>query len=277
MKLLRKMKDLVLEFPKEPKAPESLKGAKFPLYPALKFMRQVDELENQPKRQRFLLLEKHKEIFDVYPGAGTPLEVVRARCVYRLQYEGHRLTETKPSERFMQNYRAVMAFNEKEPFKGCTRNVALIGTLFTLNKGEVSMTAVKKVQSTEKKVARAKAKAEKSANTKKREVVLGELSVTETIRYMAKVLNAGAKQIEVALNKLGAHPAPSTIQAQRHRALKGLLEIPRLNSEQIARIKSVVPPPEKETKKPAKAVAKKVPSKLKPVKKLSPKLKPVSK
>jgi hypothetical protein len=256
------------------KAPEnlqSLKDATFPMSPALKFLRQVEELETQPKRRRFLLLEKHNEVFSVYPGAGTPLEVVRARVAYRLQFEGHRLTNTKPSEKFMQNYRAIMAFNEKEPFKGCTRNVAIIGTLYALDKGEVSMSAVKKVKTAVKKLARATAKANKPS-AKKREMVLGELSVTETIRYMAKVLDAGAKQIDAALKKLGVHSMPSTIQAQRHRALKGLLEIPRLTTEQIAKIKAAVPPPEK--------VEKKAVSKLKPVKKLTPKLKklkPVSK
>jgi hypothetical protein len=254
MKLLRSLRPLTLEFPTVTDKCEirSLRSQRFPMYPALKFIGQVDELENQPKRRRFLLLEKHQEVFGVYPDAGTPLEVVRARIVYRLQFEGHRLTGTVPSERFMQNYRAMMRFPQNH-FDGCSRETTVLGKLLVLTEGgEVSMSAVNKAKSVAKKVAKANAP---KKSTSKREMVLETLSVTESIRYLAKQLNAGADQIEGALKKLGVHAATSTIHAQRHRALKGLLPIPKVSQDQAAKLKASVPPAQKkEPKKVVKAV-----------------------
>lgn len=221
---------------------------KRPLLPALNFLTQVNQMEHEPKRLRFLLLEKHNEIFDAFPNEGVPLEVVKARIYYRLHYEGHRIAGVPLSEKVQQNYKAVMAFHEQpgEWFNGCSREVSELGLRLTTMGGVTSMSAIKKVKTIAKKLARSTSgtakQVTKKAAGKHRELVLDAFSACESIRYMAKVFNAGAAQIEAALKKLGVKNInPATITIQRSRALTGKLDIPRVTAEQKAKLRAATP------------------------------------
>lgn len=209
-----------------------------PTYAATEYMRQLEEMEG--KRYRYSLLEKHRQLFEVDPKAGTSLQVVRARCMYRLQMLGHRQLGIRPPIKFQQNYNAAMKFDAK-PFEGFTRSVAEVGKLLCLTEREVSVMAIKK----------SKPKPSSKPSTRQ---MFGELSMTETIRYMAKVLHAGAAQIETALKKLNLEAKKSTIAAQRHRALHGLLPIPKMSAEQVSKLKAVIPAEVIREKSPKKAI-----------------------
>ena len=101
-------------------------------------------------------MNKHLEVFGTLPEPRTDLEAVRARCCYRLQMEGHRQTATEPSDRFLQNYRALMRFDIKDPFGKCTPNVLDAATrLLTIEGRKVNMSTIKKVATKAKKIAKA--------------------------------------------------------------------------------------------------------------------------
>jgi hypothetical protein len=259
MKLLRSLKPLDdLQVPTIGDRCEiaSLRGVKFPQAPARRFMQEVSELSGRKKR--LALLGKHAELFGAYPNDGVPLEVVRARCVYRLQYEGHRISNTQPSERFMQNYRAVVGrFSDEKPFEGCTRIVADIAPRLALLEGVTTMSAKKKAKTLSRKsLSNSKVSKAKIVNMEparlndepasmeeegKRQDAKAKISATALIRFMAKQLGANHQQIDTALKALNLHAAPATINAQRHRALKGILPIPKLDAEMEKKVKAAVP------------------------------------
>lgn len=244
-KLIRKLPELELQYPVQIYKPGTTckPGPKAPTMFAMEFICLLEDLAQTPKKMKFALFEKHNELFGFYPNAGVQVEVVRARCIYRLQYEGHRISGVTPSPKFLQNYRAIMQFNEEQPWNGCTEQVSELGKRLALSRGEVSMSAVKKTASVAKKAAKtAKGDATPAAPASKREVILGDLSITETIRYMAKVMDAGARQIEATLKKLGVQKfSMATIHAQSHRVRSGILKAPSLKGEQIAAIKKACP------------------------------------
>lgn len=245
-----------------------------PTHAAVKFLNECNELDStkNKKRYKFFLSETHLKTFGVYPEAGTPLEVVKARCGYRLQYEGHRVTKTQPSSKFMQNYRALMAFRGEDHFKGCTEEVYSLGNRLTdVSKGEISMTTNKTVEREAKKEAKAKARIEKAEAKKKAKIVkakkpgykgpkggkrilvLGEYPVTRIIPWYGRE-GCTAKQIEEALKRLGVKTTPIMVAA--YKSTVRLIPA-RMPEEHKKKLLYVVPKAEAVAAKPAKATPKK--------------------
>jgi hypothetical protein len=266
IKLLRKMAVIEIPQPKinyNPGKTVDTRGAKFPLSGATAFIQAVEALDGSPKRQRFLILEKHNELFLSYPTPGVAIEVARARCVYRLQFLGQQQTGIKPSEKFLQNYNAMMKFSESEPWEGCTRNVAELGKLVSLTSREVAMSTVNQAKSAAKKVAKA-AKPAKPA-TEKRGKILGKYSVTGIITWLSKQFDVSCEQIDIALKKLGSHSTPKTIRTYQRPGIKLTLKV---EPSDIPKLKAAIPAaskPKAEAKPAAKAAPKKVVATPKPV------------
>ncbi len=246
-----------------------LRTAKFPLHCVNSFIRL---LEDQPseKRRRFHLLEKHKELFECYPDPGVGLEIVRARCCYRLQFLGHQQTGTKPSASFLKNYSAIMKFAESEPWNGCTRIVAELGKLLSLSEGEVSMSAVKATKQVAKKIAKAAKPAKaKSAGGRQTHKILNKYGVTHIITWMAKQWDITADQIATALNRLGSSSTERTIRTYMRPGLTKK-NVKQVDAADANKIKAAVPPAKKEAKVMVKPVPKAVKKIVKKIVKATP-------
>jgi len=73
------------------------------------------------------LIAAHVDIFGVYPAPGTSFDVIKSRCSYRLAMESIRIHNKTPSIKFLQNYNAVMCFDDKDPYQGCTPDLMDLG------------------------------------------------------------------------------------------------------------------------------------------------------
>lgn len=248
----------------QPEMARSIDACRFPLSGALDFIRKAGSFTSNKLRREYLIGEHHR-LFGVYPNPGTSLEVVRTRCAYRLQYEGHRLTGTKPSREFLQNYKAIVGqFRDHGAFDGCTRDVATLGNHFALLEGVTTMAKVKAV----KKVSKAAGKVSEQPEPEGPSIKGARMrddglpSPAAMIRWIAKRMDATTDQIRAALKELKAVVSDATIMAQSSRARKGVLPVPDLPPEMAERIQKAVPAaeatPAKEEKKPVKKVAKKV-------------------
>ena len=71
---------------------------------------------------RSFLRERHQEIFEALPEAGTPYEIIKTRIGYFLQYRGFKNygKEKELSKDFMINYNAAMLM--RKDLKGYTPN-----------------------------------------------------------------------------------------------------------------------------------------------------------
>ena len=256
MKLLRKLKPLdTLEIPVMPPLRDE-NGVRndnpatpLPMHPAIEFMQAVDKFTSI-KFKRRMLYAKYQELFGTLPNTKTSLELVKARVVYRLQMEGHRLTNTTPSEQFLQNYNALMTFNDTEPFKGCTTMVATLGKRLAFSERK-SMSTTTVAATTEAKPA----KPVKPKGPTRSNAVLGELSMCETIRYFAH-RGLSIEQITAALQKLQLTAAVATIKTQYGHVKSRLAASPTVSPEVAKKLNALAPGATTKTT-PVKLVAKK--------------------
>jgi hypothetical protein len=199
---------------------KNLRNTPAPMHAAVTFLNVCNDLDTPKtkKRYKFHLTEIHLKVFGVYPELGTPLEVVKARCAYRLQYEGHRITGTTPSNKFMQNYRALMAFRKDDHFKGTTEDVYSLGNRLTdVCKGEISMAIVKKAEGVAKKAAKVAKKASAPGAVKKasrRILALGLYPATMLSTWYGQQ-GYTTEQIQKGFKQLGITASEATIARYR--------------------------------------------------------------
>lgn len=250
MKLLRRLKPLELTIPlasKKNRQGEIIREP-LPLTPALKFLAECNAIEDgargeqgKVKRLKYFLIEQHQAIFGTAPNEGLALRVIKARCCYRLQAEGYRCAGMEPGSRFKTNYKAVMQFDDNDPFKGCEPETAWIAKRLTLNEGKViTMSNLVKATTVIKKKIKAATQSKPAKGTgKDRELIFGKYPPTQVIRWYAKA-GAAVEQIAEALEKLKVHIARGTIHIQSGKGRKGE-NIPSVSNEDRDALKKVLP------------------------------------
>lgn len=246
MKLLRRLKSLELTLPvrRGKNADGEQVVTLLPMTPVLTFLKRCNDIEDgtlgehaKINRLKYYLIEQHQSIFGTPPSMEVPLKVVKSRCAYRLQSEGFRVAGQEPSDRFKQNYQAVMRFDDLDPFKGCDPETAWISQRLTMEeKGKViTMAAVKKVV----KEQQTPATAETKKAVQSRDLVLGKYPPTAVIRYYAST-GAAVAQIALAMVALGANVAAGTINVQSGKGKKGE-NIPAITTDEEKALKDALP------------------------------------
>ena len=190
MKLLAQLSPLEsLRFPSPPeKHPEQ----KYPLMPAIEFVQRHEFIRRKRQdshEEHNFLRSKYCDVFGVYPKPGISYEVVRARIVVRLQYEGHRLTNTTPAPSFLQNYNALMRFNDNDPWEGCTNTLMDLGTRLSLMRKDVEESDVIKPVSEDDIIPTTKEEAEKLQRKLKQvqaKIELGKQMIIKSLPLIKK-------------------------------------------------------------------------------------------
>jgi len=224
----------------KPEMAKSLSETAFPMSGVFKFLRKADSFSSVKFRREFLIAE-HLRLFEVYPNPGTSLEVVRARCAYRLQHEGHRLTNVTPSRTHRHNYRLIVGRMEDGPeaFKDCWGGVSLVGPALCAMDGNV---AKAKIQSVKRVMKRVKRGEKKRKSTPRGVRFKGGLpSAAAIIRWLTGPMkDAPLSQLRKVLARLELKVSDSTIAAQTNRAMKGVLPVPVFPEEVVAKIKEAM-------------------------------------
>lgn len=213
-----------------------------PLTPTISFLSEcyaIDEgirgSKNKLTRLKNFLIAKHLEVFGSSPAEKTPLNVIKARVSYRLQYESMRIAGKEMGEKFLQNYQAVMKFNDEKPFEGCDKTTGWIATRLMLEEGRtVSLTSIKKIET------KTNSNLEKTGTTSQsRELVFGKYRPTEIVRWYATI-GARCNQVEKALNILGIVLAIPTIRGNLGKGGRND-GVPKLEKTEETKLREVLP------------------------------------
>ena len=215
-----------------------------PLTPVLSFLKEcalIDEgargTKNKLTRLKNYLIAQHIAIFGYSPSENTPLNVIRARCSYRLQYEAMRIAGKEMGSKFLQNYNAVMKFDDADPFGGCEETTQWIARRLLIEEGRtVSMTAIKKLDAGATKKGSPGSPADAGAA---KELIFGKFRATEVVRWFATI-GARCNQVEKVLNSLGITLAVPTIRGNLGKGARND-GVPNLTEQEAQKLRDLLP------------------------------------
>lgn len=216
-----------------------------PMQPVLDFLREctlIDDgvrgAKNKLTRLKTFLIQRHLDVFGIVPEENTPLQVIKARCAYRIQHECYRIAGERLSDGFLKNYNAMMRFNDAQPYSGCNGCMESVGNMLLAAEGRsVSMTAINNVQP----IPRVESSPSKRITSKG--IVFGKYPPTAIVRWYGSK-GARVHQIEKALNILGLVVATPTIRGNIAVGKRNE-QVPSLNRTEVEELLRALPEDEK--------------------------------
>lgn len=160
--------------------------------------------------KRRLLAEYWDSIFGTPMPQDVPMENLRAKITYRLQFEGYRACGIMPEDKFLLNYLSVVCLDKDgtNPFAKCDETTRWVGTRLAMAE------QVNKVKSANR-VKSARERSSSEGPPKNMILVLGKYPCTTAIRYMVDRWDLTADQLFTILSGAGHTLSKSTCATQR--------------------------------------------------------------